>query len=132
MNPTLNALTVSLLGSESDDNGVPLLSNYSASDIDSDCLDRLYSEYCQFVNAVEKKITELIGNTWNSIDEFYDIAQPVEYQAEHDFIMTRNGHGCGFWDGDWSEVVSSILNEEAKKFACVNGIIGDDGKIYLY
>jgi hypothetical protein len=22
-------------------------------------------------------------------------------QAGHDFWLTRNGHGCGFWDGDW-------------------------------
>lgn len=22
-------------------------------------------------------------------------------RAGHDFWFTRNGHGCGFWDGDW-------------------------------
>lgn len=22
-------------------------------------------------------------------------------QAGHDFLLTRNGHGVGFWDGDW-------------------------------
>ena len=22
-------------------------------------------------------------------------------QAGHDFWLTRNGHGAGFWDGDW-------------------------------
>lgn len=24
-------------------------------------------------------------------------------QAGHDFWLTRNGHGAGFWDGDWPQ-----------------------------
>ena len=24
-------------------------------------------------------------------------------QAGHDFWLTRNGHGAGFWDGDWQK-----------------------------
>ena len=26
---------------------------------------------------------------------------PVDEYAGHDFWLTRNGHGAGFWDGDW-------------------------------
>jgi hypothetical protein len=26
-----------------------------------------------------------------------------EARAGHDFWLTRNGHGAGFWDGDWPE-----------------------------
>lgn len=30
-----------------------------------------------------------------------DEAGPGVTQAGHDFWFTRNGHGAGFWDGDW-------------------------------
>lgn len=33
--------------------------------------------------------------------------------AGHDFALTRNGHGAGFWDGDWPEygdILSKISN----------------------
>ena len=42
--------------------------------------------------------------------------------AAHDFILTRNGHGSGFWDGDWSEPMATKLTELCKKF----------GEIYIY
>ena len=36
--------------------------------------------------------------------------------AAHDFILTRNGHGSGFWDGDWSEPIATKLTELCEKF----------------
>lgn len=50
--------------------------------------------------------------------------------AGHDFWLTRNGHGAGFWDGDWPEV-GARLDEIAKHFGGVEPYLGDDGKIYL-
>ena len=41
-------------------------------------------------------------------------------QAGIDFIFTRNGHGCGFWDGDWPEVLGDELTEIAKQFGELN------------
>ncbi len=35
-------------------------------------------------------------------------------QAGHDFYFTRQGHGAGFWDGDWPEVYGDKLTEAAK------------------
>lgn len=52
-------------------------------------------------------------------------------QAAHDFWMTRNGHGVGFWDGDWSEPEAGILTQAAKAFGEVWPYLGDDGLIYL-
>lgn len=51
-------------------------------------------------------------------------------QAGHDFWLTRNGHGCGFWDGDWPEV-GDKLTAIAKQFPEVTAYLGDDGLIYL-
>lgn len=35
-----------------------------------------------------------------------------ESQAGHDFWLTRNGHGAGFWDGDWADPYSPDTDPE--------------------
>jgi len=50
--------------------------------------------------------------------------------AGHDFWLTRNGHGAGFWDGDWSKANGEKLTEACKAFGEVELYVGDDGKIY--
>lgn len=32
----------------------------------------------------------------------------------HDLWLTRNGHGAGFWDGDWAQPYASRMTEAAK------------------
>lgn len=49
--------------------------------------------------------------------------------AGHDFWLTRNGHGAGFWDGDWKE--GDKLTEISKTFGGQDPYVGDDGMIYL-
>jgi len=41
-------------------------------------------------------------------------------RAGHDFWLTRNGHGAGFWDGDWPEPAASRLTEASKAFGSVD------------
>ena len=53
----------------------------------------------------------------------------------HDFALTRNGHGCGFWDRD-SEGLPKFLGDALtrvchKKFHECDLYIGDDGKAYF-
>lgn len=50
--------------------------------------------------------------------------------AGYDFWLTRNGHGCGFWDGDWKEPHGTRLTDAAKKYPTVELYVGDDGLIY--
>jgi hypothetical protein len=50
--------------------------------------------------------------------------------AGHDFWLTRNGHGAGFWDGDLPRDLGRALTDAAKAFGEVNLYVGDDGKIY--
>jgi hypothetical protein len=50
-------------------------------------------------------------------------------RAGHDFWLTRNGHGAGFWDrglGDLGE----RLSKAAKVYGEVYLYPGDDGKVY--
>jgi hypothetical protein len=53
-------------------------------------------------------------------------------QAGHDFWMTRNGHGCGFWDGDWSDNYSDRFTLGSNKYGHVDVELGDDGEIHLF
>ena len=131
LNPTLLALTQTLLFTETDDNGKSLDKSYSPSDFASDSLEKLYKEYEVFLSDVEGKITEKVGSNWSCIDDFYDIAHPTENQTEHDYILTRNHHGAGFWDGDWNSEISDILTKSAQKQSEIHAYVGDDGKIHL-
>ena len=131
MNPTLIALAETVLFSDQDHYGVPLDANYFIKDFEEESLKKLYSEYQQFLSIVEEKITEKIGDRWDCIDDFYDLHQPAPNQTEYDYILTRNRHGAGFWDGDWSSEVSQILTDAAHSQTEFTAVIDDDGKIYL-
>ena len=50
-------------------------------------------------------------------------------QIGHDFWLTRNGHGAGFWDRGLGKV-GDQLTAACKAFGSVDLYVGDDGKIY--
>ena len=54
-----------------------------------------------------------------------------ERQAGHDFWLTRNGHGSGFWDGDWPEPHATTLTHLSRSFGPSDVYLGDDGKLYV-
>ncbi len=51
-------------------------------------------------------------------------------QAGHDFYLTRNGHGAGFWDGDWSKPYADMLTDGAEAYGPFDIGQGEDGLIY--
>lgn len=51
--------------------------------------------------------------------------------AGHDFWLTRNGHGAGFWDGDYEKEKGEELTKISKTFKSIDVVVGDDGKLYL-
>ena len=54
-------------------------------------------------------------------------------QAGHDFYLTRNGHGSGFWDKPeiYGEKYSKILTEISKNFGEASPYVSDDGEIEI-
>lgn len=51
-------------------------------------------------------------------------------QCGHDFSLTRNHHGTGFWDrglGDKGKAITKICHE----FGEADLYLGDDGKLYF-
>jgi hypothetical protein len=95
------------------DGGEPLDKNYSAEDIAPDTLATMSAD-CEKFQA----------------DNAADIERRGAEQAGHDFWLTRNGHGCGFWDGDWPEPAASRLTTSAENFGTYDLYVGDDGQIW--
>lgn len=60
----------------------------------------------------------------------HDRVGNTDEAAGHDFWLTRNGDGAGFWDGDWPEPYATQLSEACESFGEVNLYLGDDGLIY--
>jgi len=48
-----------------------------------------------------------------------------------DFVLTRNGHGCGFWDGGWPAPADTKLTAISETYGNVSLYRGDDGRIYF-
>ena len=51
-------------------------------------------------------------------------------QAGHDFLLTRNHHGAGYWDGDRPKEAGDRLTGACKSYPEVCLYVGDDGLIY--
>lgn len=62
---------------------------------------------------------------------YIDVAGGDYVQAGHDFWLSRNHHGAGFWDGDWPDPYGDILDTIAKSYGEVSVIKGDDGLAYV-
>ncbi len=100
-----------LIWSESNDSGEPLDSLYSADDLSSETL-KAIKEDCE-------DFQQSHGGMFKDNEE----------QAGHDFCLTRNGHGAGFWDGDWPEH-GKALTEACEPYGTMGLYVGDDGLVY--
>ncbi len=49
--------------------------------------------------------------------------------AGHDFWLTRNGHGAGFWDGDYDEDKGKRLTDACKDFGECNIWVNENGTV---
>ena len=79
------------------------------------------------------------SHLWHPEDELgavdYDcIPDPdLDSRAGHDFYLSRNGHGSGFFDGEEFYGDScDELQEIARSYGTVDLYIGDDGLIYQF
>ncbi len=109
---------------ESDERGgEPMDANYTVYDIAPDTLAAMHRDckafYEQFAGIIESDkappAVDLDGQAG---------------RAGHDFWLTRNGHGAGFWDGDWPEPDATTLTSASEQSGEFTLYIGDDGKIY--
>lgn len=53
-------------------------------------------------------------------------------QAAHEFWLTRNGHGAGFWDGGWPKEVGDRLTKSARAYGEAHLWVDKDGNVHQY
>jgi hypothetical protein len=92
--------------------GKPLDANYSESDISEATLEKMKADCARF-------------------QAEQDISGYGDSQAGHDFWLTRNGHGCGFWEEDHGTPEQcALLDAASKAFGAFDLYIGGDGQIW--
>ncbi len=116
MNTVLNAYLVALLWSETDDG------NYSIDDIAPES-----------INQAERDVSAMLAAAPYEVKEFW-----TPEQFGHDFALSRNGHGAGFFDRylgvadrDECEVLGEQLQRIAMDMGPVYCYVGNDGRVYI-
>lgn len=93
---------------------LPLDANYDASDISTETMDSFRKDIGDFLDLLQN--VEFDGR----LISFDDIADRMTWgQFGHDFWLTRNGHGAGFWDRGLGEF-GDILSKWADTFGGVD------------
>ena len=109
----VKAYVEAALWSSTDDDDKPLDETYQPSDLAPETLAEFRKD-CESFCAAN---TALLEKSGGSLD-----------LHGHDFWLTRNGHGAGFWDRGYG-AIGDQLSEAAKAFGEVCLVVSD-GKIY--
>lgn len=95
---------------------------FERSDIDRDSQNALIGQFQSFIMNNEQDLHSYMEHTGRAMD---DVA--------HDYILTANGHGAGFWDrcycGD--DDAADRLSDNARADGDIDVYIGDDGNLYI-
>ena len=106
------AYIVCAFWSSTSDDGEPLDKEHNWTDLAPETLQRMIEDCLRFQ----------AGN---------DLTDYPSENAGHDFWLTRNGHGCGFWENDFgTESQCEALTKSSEAFGECNLYVGDDGKLY--
>lgn len=132
--PTLDQFTtgyvIAALWSSHDDrdgmNDAPLDEKFDITDIAETTLQQMIADCAKF----QAEQWDTMQSAFESPD-YRRIPDSTELQtAGHDFWLTRNHHGAGFWDGDYPKAEADKLTSASHAFGEVNLYVGDDDKIY--
>lgn len=105
-----------------DQGGEPLDKNYSITDISPETLQEMVADCADF----QQSNAEIL-------QRWYTEAGEDPSRAGHDFWLTRNGHGAGYWDRHMDEPGRSLgdqLTQMAKPYGTYDLYVGDSGKIH--
>lgn len=107
------AYLICALWSGLDENNQPLEESFDLDDVSEEAQQQAWADVVGF--------TEVAGADLDGLDD---------EQIGHDFYLTRNGHGAGFWDRGLGER-GDRLSAAAKTFGEANLYAGDDGLLYF-
>ncbi len=102
---------------------------WSSTDADGTPLDNIDAELAPETVARFQQDCAKFEAESNAIFEAHDL-HASDYHVAHDFWLTRNRHGAGFWDGDYPKPVDTLLTELAHSYGECDLYVGDDGKLY--
>lgn len=108
-------LETALWASNDLDTGVPLDEKYGVEDFAQVAIDQAVAESNDFIKA---NLTDLEA-----------VGDPSQHG--HDFWLTRNHHGAGYWDRDYPKAISDRLTQAAHAAGERYVYAGDDGKLYF-
>ena len=102
------------LWSSTDENGNPLDDNYDTCDL------------------AESTVAEMVADCADFQESYADLLELAggDSQNGHDFWLTRNRHGAGFWDRGHPADVGKGLTDAAHAYGSRDLYVGDDGKVY--
>ena len=120
----LRAYVGAALWSSTDDDGEPMDAGRDISDIAPDTLAGMRDDCETFANANASDIQAARDSGVYVAGERYGYSQ-----VGHDFWLTRNGHGAGFWDRGLGDI-GERLSAAARACGEVNLFVNDDGKVY--
>ncbi len=115
----LDAYITAALWSSTAENGDPLDDSYGPDDIAPDTLARMTAD-CEAFQAA--------NDTPDYPSKRGDFSD--DDLAGHDFWLTRNGHGVGFWDRGLPDDIGKRLTDAAHAFGSFDLYVGDDGLIH--
>lgn len=108
-----------------EDGGDALDANHSVSDLAPQTWEAIRRD-CEAFLAANRELIE-------ACEEHHKPGSPDDDAMSHagrDFWYSREGHGCGFWDGDWPDAAGEHLDRAAKAFGSADWYLGDDRSIY--
>lgn len=111
-----NAYVECMLWSTLDDDGDPLDDNYDESDLAEETKIQATEDILDFI-----ELCRVEGIDWSN--------DWTPEQFGHDFWLTRNGHGVGFWARDKGEI-GDKLADLARTYGSCDPYVGDGGLIY--
>jgi hypothetical protein len=90
-------------------------------------MDDLYDSHdiaSEAYEAMREDVTAFVDAEWD------DVRKLDAQQVGHDFWLTRNRHGAGFWDRGLGEL-GDRLTAAAHVYGSSDLYVGDDGKVYV-
>jgi hypothetical protein len=110
--------------------GEPMDANYSVDDIAPSAVESMRSDCAEFVRDNLPDLLaycEALQRDGVRLSKAVRLSQAAE-SAGHDYWLTRNGHGAGFWDRGLGELGERL--SKACRHTDVYLYVGDDERIY--
>lgn len=115
------------LWTSTDDDGENLDENYGIEDFAPETSEKMSADCADF----QERFDHLIEKGGENLQlPPGGVGGGIWGYAGHDFWLTRNRHGAGFWDGGWPEPEATELTNAAHEYGEFYLYVGDDGLIY--